>query len=137
MMKRAFEFQDGRWKICVLHHPIHRMGNAPIPVHVSGATRALQAIHDTKVDLVLTGHVHQASIVLLGDAAHKTIYLNASTALSTRVRLQGNGFNMITLDEVRLEIAVYRFQNGEFTAHQGFERTRSNNTRSSSTEYCH
>jgi 3',5'-cyclic AMP phosphodiesterase CpdA len=124
LIARAFVPEDPRWKICVLHHPIHRMEDAPIPVRVSGATRALQAIHDSKVDLVLTGHVHQASITQLGDAVHKTIYLNASTALSTRVRMQGNGFNLITLDETHLEIAVYHYQNCAFSVAERFERTR-------------
>ncbi len=124
LLEKNFAAANSRWKICVLHHPIHRMEDAPISVRVFGARRALKALQNLKVDLVLTGHVHHASITELGDAEHQTIYLSASTALSTRVRAQGNGFNVITLDEDHMEIAIYEYRDGTFSPVKNFERRK-------------
>jgi 3',5'-cyclic AMP phosphodiesterase CpdA len=123
-LQKHFTNNERRWKICVLHHPIHKVDDAPISVKVFGARRALRTLKDLKADLVLTGHVHHASITEVGDATHQTIYLSASTALSTRVRTQGNGFNVITLDEKRLKIAIYEFKDGGFMDVKNFERIR-------------
>jgi 3',5'-cyclic AMP phosphodiesterase CpdA len=121
---KQFRPELKRWKICVLHHPIHRMEDAPISVRVFGARRTLKELLALKVDVVLTGHVHHASITQLGDATHQTIYLSASTALSTRVRAQGNGFNLLTLDETRLQIDIYQYRDEGFQPAEKFERTR-------------
>ena len=94
-------------RICVFHHPIQRALNSPMNTVVFGARKALECLNTLQVDLVLTGHVHHAAITTLGDGDHTTIYLSASTALSSRLREQENGFNVISLHPEGIEIEVF------------------------------
>lgn len=103
-----------RWKIAVLHHPVHKVQDMPIDVTVFGRKRTLECFHDLKVDLVLTGHVHHASITTRGDEEHQSVYVSASTALSSRKRGQENGFNTITLNQDSFKIDVYTLQSAGF-----------------------
>lgn len=103
---------DPRWKICVFHHPVHKADASPLDVTVFGRKRSLQTLQDLKVDLVLTGHVHHASITTRGDSSHQCVYLSASTALSSRTRGQENGFNLITLDDTTMRIEIFKRMDG-------------------------
>jgi len=105
---------DPRWRICTFHHPIHKVDDRPLNVTVFGYQRALTAMQELKVDLVLTGHVHHASITTKGDEDHQTVYLSASTALSSRLRGQENGFNVITLEDNNFTVQIYKLSSGGF-----------------------
>lgn len=99
------------WKICVMHHPLHRAEESPLGVTVFGGRKAMRALENSGVHLVLTGHVHHASITVhTYDQVKQTVYLSASTALSTRTRKQGNGFNVITVtaDAIHIESVVFQ-----------------------------
>ena len=116
-LKKTLEDKDKENKkrrICVFHHPIHEALNQPMDTVVFGARNALNTLNALKVDLVLTGHVHHASVTTLGDIDHKTVYLSASTALSSRLRKQENGFNVIDLNHEELNIAIYSLEGGQF-----------------------
>ncbi len=105
---------SARYRVCVFHHPIHEAAETPIDTVVFGARRAQEALRKLKVDVVLTGHVHHASITTLGDDGHKTIYLSASTALSSRLRGQNNGFNMVEICDGELAVQVFTRGPGGF-----------------------
>ncbi|MAS87263.1 MAG: metallophosphoesterase [Micavibrio sp.] len=96
-----------KWRICIFHHPIHKVDEMPIDVAVFGKDETLRLMHEMKVDLVLTGHVHHASINMRGDNHHQTVYLSASTALSSRTRGQQNGFNEIILNDEDIQIKCH------------------------------
>jgi 3',5'-cyclic AMP phosphodiesterase CpdA len=109
-LKTVYDSVPSSIKICVMHHPAHKAENNPLKTIVYGGGRALKAFQDLKVDLVLTGHVHHASITTIEEEGHKVIYLSASTALSRRLRgEETNGFNIIELggDEISIEIHSY------------------------------
>jgi 3',5'-cyclic AMP phosphodiesterase CpdA len=108
-----------KWRICTLHHPIHKIDEMPIDVAVFGKDATLRLMNEMKVDLVLTGHVHHASISLRGNDQHQTVYLSASTALSSRTRGQENGFNEIVLTEDEMKINCY------ILCDNGFKEARS------------
>lgn len=112
-----------KWKICTFHHPVHKVHDMPLDVTVFGAKKALKRLHDLRVDLVLTGHVHHASITQLGDEHHQCTYLSGSTAMSSRLRVQQNGFNVITLDEHTMTIDIYLKDAGGFTKAQSYTKT--------------
>lgn len=119
-IKAVYEDHDPhneKRRVCVFHHPIHEALNQPMDTVVFGARKALNVLNELKVDLVLTGHVHHASVTSLGDIDHKTIYLSASTALSSRLRKQQNGFNLIELDRSHLNVEIF-----EYTSETGFKR---------------
>ncbi len=96
-------------KICVLHHPVHTSDVASIPVKVYGAEKFIKTIDQIGVDLVLTGHVHNASVTQID----KTIYISASTALSSRLRGEENGFNVININNRSVNIDHFVFDRRE------------------------
>lgn len=117
--------QDQRWRIVTMHHPIHKVAEMPIDVTVFGRKRTLYALNELKIDVVLTGHVHHASINTIGDPEHQTVYLSAATALSSRQRGQANGFNMITLGNGEMVIDSYVLnKEGHFKKTQSYTHTR-------------
>lgn len=121
----VFDTADPRWSVCVFHHPIHKVEDMSFDTTVFGKNRALAKIHELKIDLVLTGHVHYASFTQKGDADHQTVYLSASTALSWRRRMgQENGFNVISLEDERMDIDIVRWRDGRFTASDHFMHRR-------------
>ncbi len=98
------------WKICTLHHPIQKVVDMPLDVTVFGRTKTLKLMDDLEVDLILTGHVHHASITTRENQnGYQGVYVSASTAISTRKRSHGNGFNMIELsdDGMKVENLVF------------------------------
>lgn len=115
---------DGRWRLCVFHHPIHKMENSPLDVTVFGGRRAMKRIAELGIDLVMTGHVHHTSITTLGTDRHKTVYLSASTTLSSRLRAQENGFNLVTLREDAFDIEHYMLRTDGFTQTERFTHKR-------------
>lgn len=128
-LKRPFEAQpqegaERKWRICTFHHPIHKVQDMPMDVTVFGGKAALQSMQDLKVDLVLTGHVHHASITSRGDEGHQCIYLSASTAMSSRLRGQENGYNLITLDDKRMMIDIFSLGKDGFYKAQSFEKIK-------------
>ena len=124
-LRNKYKTDDSRWKICMFHHPIHKVDDMPLDVTVSGRKRTLELIQELEIDLVLTGHVHHASIISRGNEEHQTIYLSASTALSSRRRGQENGFNVIELLDDKMIIEIYKMQNSNFSAVEKFEKTKS------------
>lgn len=114
-LSNHFDPCDARWRICTFHHPIHKVEDMPLDVTVFGHKRAIKTMSELKVDIVLTGHVHHASVTMKGDETHQTVYLSASTALSSRLRGQENGFNVITLDDNNMTIEVHKLLSGSFS----------------------
>lgn len=122
---RLFDPAEARWTIGVFHHPVHKVDEMPLNVTVFGRKRTLQAVQDLKIDLVLTGHVHYASMTTRGDDTHQTVYLSASTALSSRTRGQQNGFNLIVLEGPVMQIETHILQDGTFTPVASYKHTKS------------
>ncbi len=113
-LQTIYHPEEPRWTICTFHHPIHKVDDMPLDVTVFGRKRTLQVIQDLKIDLVLTGHVHHASVITRGDENHQTVYLSASTALSSRTRGQENGFNVITLNKHSMNIETFKLEDKQF-----------------------
>ncbi len=123
-MRDLYDPGEQRWTICTFHHPVHKVDDMPLDVTVFGKKRTMQIIQDLKIDLVLTGHVHHASLTTKGDDMHQTVYLSASTALSSRLRGQENGFNIITLDPDKMIVEFAKLSANSFTVTDKFIHTR-------------
>jgi 3',5'-cyclic AMP phosphodiesterase CpdA len=119
-LEEVYTASPGKRRICVFHHPIHMALNMPMDTVVFGAKQALSQINKLKVDLVLTGHVHHASITTLGDVEHRTTYLSASTALSSRTREQENGFNVIHMTPSEMAIEIHTLAGNGFDVTQKY-----------------
>lgn len=123
-LEEIFDPAETRWTICTLHHPIHKVDDMPLDVTVFGKQAALETIHSLKIDLVLTGHVHHASITTRSDDIHQSVYLSASTTLSSRLRGQENGLNVITLSPEIMKIDIFKRLNGVFSPTDQFSHRR-------------
>ncbi|MGZ9097633.1 MAG: metallophosphoesterase family protein [Micavibrio sp.] len=109
-LKKTYADAHDRLRVCVLHHPLHRAEGVPLDVTVFGGAFALNKIIDLNVHLVLSGHVHFASTTLI----QGTVFASASTALSTRLRNQENGFNLVIVGAGFFEIIHFTYNGSGF-----------------------
>jgi 3',5'-cyclic AMP phosphodiesterase CpdA len=89
---------EGVRKVVVTHHPFIPPPDQPKAAVVAGRARALDAIRDAGVELLLAGHLHvgYADVV---EGYEGVMSVQAGTAFSRRRRSQPNAYNVITLDE--------------------------------------
>ena len=120
-LKTIFTAGNPRYRVCAMHHPVHKAEGNPLQTVVFGGQRALTALKQMKVDLVLTGHVHHASITTIEDEGHNTVFLSASTALSNRLRTQTNGYNVVTFDDEKIIIEIFLHADSGFKCMEKLE----------------
>lgn len=111
-------------RIFVCHHPLVNVDGAPIDTIVWGSTDLLFALEDQHIDLVLTGHVHHAS-VLPEMADHSgLVMIGAASATSTRLRGQKNGYNLIKIEKDKIGIKLMAWDGTAHTQLQSIEIPR-------------
>ena len=92
-------------KIVFLHHPP--------PTALAG--HPFETLAERGIDVVLTGHVHTAHVeVIAGQGPSSCILVQASTACSTRLRGDSNGYCLIRLDPPTIEVTVQGWQGDGF-----------------------
>lgn len=110
------------FKALVTHHPLG-IPSGEAPLELAGRSRlALEAIADSGVHLLLSGHHHRT---LSGGMAEiggrgSILVLHAGTAISTRIRgVEGNNYNLIHIAKERVSVRVM-----EWMAGHGFHESR-------------
>lgn len=123
-VRERFAGSTSRWKILTIHHPLTTSKDFPLDHSLFHADRLRRAVRDAKVDMVLAGHQHHASFENVEANGHMTLYINASTTISHRLRKQPNGFNRIELtpdyariDHLEYDGKVFRTKSAETLAH--------------------
>lgn len=123
-VERLFKASTSRWKILTLHHPLTTSKDFPLDHSLFHADRLRQAVQEAKVDMVLAGHQHHASFENSEAGGHMTLYINASTTISQRLRRQPNGFNRIELtqdhariDHLEYDGTIFRTKEAEMLTH--------------------
>lgn len=116
LLLKSFHKLEDNWNILTLHHPIHKMvGESPIGVKLFGSKKAYNLILNLHLDVVLTGHVHHASVHSIKNSVGRdTLFVSASTALSSRIRDHDNGFNSLDFEGNQLTINRYNLVGKEF-----------------------
>jgi 3',5'-cyclic AMP phosphodiesterase CpdA len=108
---------EERTRLVGFHHPVEEIeeagkaGRAVVPKRED----VLHAIRQSRVDIVMTGHVHWPRVRVKTHDDWSFIYSQAGTAVSTRLRGEPASFNTITLhanDEI--EIGVHRWSEAGF-----------------------
>jgi len=121
---QTFATATAPWRILVLHHPLMSPKEFPLDITVFNARGLLQTIAAQKVDIVLAGHQHHAYIETRQESEHKTLFVSASTAMSTRIRRQPQGFNMLEFSDTTLRIDQLRYAEGRFTTFEAQIHTK-------------
>ena len=112
-LRRFFStLPDELVKVVVTHHPLEAGLLIEDDELVGGAEQAMRAFADCGVDVLLSGHLHTS---YSGDTGHRyalagyeALAVSATTATSTRVRGETNGFNVLHLQ--KHAVAVERYQ---------------------------
>ena len=131
-------------RIAVVHHPLllPEVQRHPLPSHAftRGAGRALAAFARHQVRLVLSGHLHLSytrrhepvsegppTVALPAPEAAEImapmvpppsgpLIVHAATATSTRLRNEPNAYNLITIEEGRIEVEVHAWDGRQLFA---------------------
>lgn len=126
-LEKVFSQSSRDLKICVMHHPVHKAADHNFNTIVYGSAHAMKALKEMSVDIILTGHTHHASVTTMDNEMHRMVFLSASTALSTRLRLHKNGYNTIDIHPDRIAINIYAYENGKFDCQESLEYAREHN----------
>ncbi|NJM33659.1 MAG: metallophosphoesterase, partial [Rhodomicrobium sp.] len=115
----------GKARIVATHHPLVFIEGLPRARPARRAVRALEALRAEGVEMLLSGHTHQAFAVSLAQNAGRLLAVGAPTALSHRVRGEANGFWLIEIGPRAFELNLNRFDDDAFVPEgqaQSFER---------------
>ena len=111
-MRAAFAGVDAHiTRIVVTHHPFDMPALVDQSDLINRAPRAMQAFAEVGVDVLLAGHLHLSHA---GNTAERyqisdfaALVVQAGTATSTRGRGEVNAFNVIRIDQGRIEVDRY------------------------------
>lgn len=92
--------EDDRFKLAVMHHPMehHQVTDKEL---MQGASLARRALEEMGIDAVVSGHLHSVITEPFRDNP-KMLFVQAGTALSTRIRGDLNSFNSLEIDPNRV-----------------------------------
>ena len=96
---------DDKARIFVCHHPLVNVKSAPIDTVVWGSADMMEALIDQHVDVVLTGHIHHASI-FHDKESRGPVMIGCATATSSRLRSQSNGYNILRIKPDVIDIEL-------------------------------
>ncbi len=115
---------NGKVRIFVCHHPLINVENVPIDTIVWGSTDLLFALEDQHVDLILTGHVHHASVLPQVEGHSGPVMVGSASATSTRLRNQKNGYNLIHIEKTVIRVQLIHWDGVGHTPFQSFDIPR-------------
>lgn len=91
--------------IAVLHHPLEHLPEVEKRL-MRGARAAVAALGASGADIVLSGHLHNASVAPL-TAQPGVLFVQAGTGLSTRLRDEVNTFNVLDIGPGAVDVHRY------------------------------
>ncbi len=115
----------GVLRVAAFHHPLMEVTGGPMTGKVWGGRQASEQLALSRVDLVLTGHVHMPFAHALPFGDRQTYAVGAST-LSLRERGAPAGFNVIEVDDDRIGVMALGWTGTHFETVRswGFDRRR-------------
>ena len=98
----------GKTRIIVTHHPFDLPQSGDAALLVGGARLAMAGFAESRVDLILSGHLHgnhaAESSARYGGSSRPVLLVQAGTATSTRLRGEENSFNLLHLDAASIRV---------------------------------
>lgn len=108
--------QSTQWKILMCHHPLHALVDSPINVKVWRADLLRATLLKMNIHMVVTGHIHHGSVQFEEDDEVRLYHIGAASAFSTRLRTQGNGYNLIQTNDHQAKITLMTWNKHRFDA---------------------
>jgi 3',5'-cyclic AMP phosphodiesterase CpdA len=129
--RRLCSLPAGIIKIIVTHHPFDLPTGYDPGDRVGRASLAMEMLSSCRCDLLLAGHLHisgiGSTVRRYVDQEHEAIIVQAGTATSTRGRGEVNSFNVLHVEQSRIEVQrnAWDAALASFTpvASERFERT--------------
>jgi 3',5'-cyclic AMP phosphodiesterase CpdA len=109
-LARAFAPDAAHWRVIACHHPPQTPPGARLSVRTRNASAMLERLRGAGRTLLLCGHVHAFTVQAVGMG----IIATAATLASPRVRGDGQGFNLVELDQKGWRITRWRHQSGAY-----------------------
>jgi 3',5'-cyclic AMP phosphodiesterase CpdA len=109
---------EGGLRVFGMHHPVVGSGVKERAL-VSPISMVRKFFETSKIDLLLAGHFHQSKIDLFPepvDSVRRIVVSQAPSICSTRLKGEPNGFHLIHLGAGKIEIELWRWQEGSFRA---------------------
>ena len=101
-------------KIIVTHHPFDLPSGNETGDLVGRGERAIKMLTLCKCDVLLAGHLHVSdaggSSIRNLDDEYEAVIVQAGTATSTRGRGEANSFNVIKIEERRIDVEHYAWE---------------------------
>ncbi len=98
------------------HHPLAPVEGFPRVRPARRAMRVLEMLNAMGVEMVMSGHIHQAFAIELQQSPGCLVAVGAPTALSWRMRGEPNGFWCIDVLPDRFKLTLHSFNGTAFTA---------------------
>jgi 3',5'-cyclic AMP phosphodiesterase CpdA len=114
---------DGTLKIFACHHPLVDIDGAPVTGGVRRGDKAAEILAQARVDLVLTGHVHNPFALPLPYGSLDCYALGAGT-LSLRTRGTPAGFSTIVAEDELFRVTALAWGKDRFEPMQSWELPR-------------
>ncbi|MES2473307.1 MAG: metallophosphoesterase family protein [Pseudomonadota bacterium] len=108
---RFAQLDQSALRVLVTHHPFDATDASHEDDIVGRSRMAMEKFSECKVDLILTGHLHESSARESGyryeGLGHSTLFIQAGTATSRRTRKSPNTWNLIKLDGTALSVTCW------------------------------
>ena len=89
------------WRVLICHHPLHEPAHSQVSVDTRRGAHALELCARAHVDIILTGHIHDAFAHSLRGARRPLVQMGSGT-LSRRTRASPAGFCLVEITGGRL-----------------------------------
>jgi 3',5'-cyclic AMP phosphodiesterase CpdA len=100
-------------KVFACHHPLIDMAGMPVTGGVHRGQAAAARLAESRIDLILTGHVHNPFALALESGPAPSYAIGAGT-LSQRTRGTPVGFNLIEADEATVNVTALAWNGAAF-----------------------
>jgi 3',5'-cyclic AMP phosphodiesterase CpdA len=114
LQERFSRIDSDKLKILIVHHNVFPLHGEKMSAAIGRSKLLKNMIQSCGIDLILSGHLHKGySFEFQFNQKHKTVFVQAGTATSSRLRDEKNNYNLISYDD-NLVVELREFHNKVF-----------------------